>query len=587
MGVCDSSNNPIIKQASFFDVPETKNEIEELYTYKSAICLIKSVDIKFPNTGFFCEINDDNIPFKKALFTCNHILDEKKVEINKEIEIEYLNEIKKIQINKDRQIFTNKKLDYTCIEIFDTDKIKNFFRIGEIYFNEKDINPNNFFILQYLSSGELSHSGGKIIDVENDIIHYSTSSLVVSSGSPVIKRYNMNLTLGIHLGPDKSSGNQYNYLATSFNIILKDIKDKLSGNFANNVDKIIEYPKMINLIYNKNSEYKHSNNIFGSEFVKNNKYNIKLKINGIECQLLKESYDLKKGINNIQLIIINKLTNLESMFLNCISLKNIDELKYLDTKGVNNFSNMFNGCSSLSDINALRNWDVSNGYNFNGMFERCSSLTNLNALSHWNVSNGNKFERMFSYCESISDLKALKNWNVSNGNSFYEMFKKCLSLKSLKAIRNWNVSNVQNFYAMFEGCSLCDLKGLENWDVSNGQVFSSMFMSCPFLSDLNALRNWNVSNGNSFDYMFSWCESLSKLEGLENWDVSNGRDFDEMFHGCLILSDIRALQNWNVIKGENFTGMFSKCPKLIEVQILSFWNFSHYEDMDVLFESIF
>ena len=38
------------------------------------------------------------------------------------------------------------------------------------------------------------------------------------------------------------------------------------------------------------------------------------------------------------MIIKNKLTNLEFMFYDCISLENIDELKYLDTKNVNNFS---------------------------------------------------------------------------------------------------------------------------------------------------------------------------------------------------------------------------------------------------------
>ena len=47
------------------------------------------------------------------------------------------------------------------------------------------------------------------------------------------------------------------------------------------------------------------------------------------------------------------------MFNGCESLKNIDELKYLDTKDIKNFSGMFYECSSLSDIKALENWNVS------------------------------------------------------------------------------------------------------------------------------------------------------------------------------------------------------------------------------------
>ena len=56
-------------------------------------------------TGFFCEINDDKIPFKKALFTNNDILDEKSIEINKEIYFEYLNKKNKINLQKIENIY--------------------------------------------------------------------------------------------------------------------------------------------------------------------------------------------------------------------------------------------------------------------------------------------------------------------------------------------------------------------------------------------------------------------------------------------------------------------------------------------------
>ena len=50
------------------------------------------------------------------------------------------------------------------------------------------------------------------------------------------------------------------------------------------------------------------------------------------------------------MLIKNKITNLEYMFYGCHSLKDINELKYLDTKYINYFSDMFWGCSLLSDI---------------------------------------------------------------------------------------------------------------------------------------------------------------------------------------------------------------------------------------------
>jgi serine/threonine protein kinase len=112
-------------------------------------------------------------------------------------------------------------------------------------------------------------------------------------------------------------------------------------------------------------------NIFGEKFVENNKNNIELKINGIKEELVKE-YKLKKGENKIEIIIKNKIINLEYMFYKCTKLKNIEELKYLNTKEINNFSYMFSDCESLIDIKGLENWNVSNGNKFNSMFSGCS-----------------------------------------------------------------------------------------------------------------------------------------------------------------------------------------------------------------------
>jgi len=197
-------------------------------------------------------------------------------------------------------------------------------------------------------------------------------------------------------------------VATPLDIIIKDIKYQLSNNN--------KYKNKINLIYEKKDEnnyyiFQDPNIIFGSKFVENNKENIKLIINGRESKLI-EKYNLKKGVNKIQLIIFNKLTNLEGMFDGVCSLKNIEELKYLNTKEVNNFSSMFYGCSSLSDIKPLQNWNVSNGHNFSLMFLGCSSLSDIKPLQNWNVSNGNDFLGMFSECSSLSDIKPLWNWNV-------------------------------------------------------------------------------------------------------------------------------------------------------------------------------
>ena len=249
-------------------------------------------------------------------------------------------------------------------------------------------------------------------------------------------------------------------------------------------------------------------NIFGENFVINNLNKINLIINGKKSPLVKEYY-LKKGENNVKICVKNTLTNLESMFMFCKTLKNIDELKYLNTKDVTNFSLMFENCE-LTDINPLENWDTSNGTNFSSMFSCCQSLTNIKALKNWDVSSGTNFSSMFYGCKSLWDLNSLQKWNVSKGINFNSMFFDCKSLYNLKPLKDWNVSNGANFGYMFGSCLLLsNLKPLENWNVSNGNIFYKMFSDLKLLKDIKPLQNWNVSKGEDFKDMFIGCELLN------------------------------------------------------------------------------
>ena len=56
--------------------------------------------------------------------------------------------------------------------------------------------------------------------------------------------------------------------------------------------------------------------IFGGEFVENNKNNIEIMINGIKSELIDEC-KLKKGKNIIEIIIKNRIINMEQMFCIC------------------------------------------------------------------------------------------------------------------------------------------------------------------------------------------------------------------------------------------------------------------------------
>ncbi len=74
--------------------------------------------------------------------------------------------------------------------------------------------------------------------------------------------------------------------------------DEFNNNCNNN-----EYRNEINLIYNNNEDIEAR--IFGEKFVKNNKNNIELRMNGLESKLI-EKYKLKNYHKNINIKIIIK-----------------------------------------------------------------------------------------------------------------------------------------------------------------------------------------------------------------------------------------------------------------------------------------
>ena len=211
--------------------PINKEEIDTLFNNESSMCKIRfeyEKDGKIFNngfgTGFFCKFIIDDKPFK-ALFTNNHILNSENIKVGKKIKLENLG--KTIEITKKRKVFTNEKLDYTCIEIIEEDSINSLFEIDYSIFNGNLINEE-IFILQYPSNNQkLYFSSGKILNIKDNLIIHSTVTCDGSSGSPLIRRSrnNLNYIIGMHFGILKEQ--DFCNLATPFNNIINDIKKNL------------------------------------------------------------------------------------------------------------------------------------------------------------------------------------------------------------------------------------------------------------------------------------------------------------------------------------------------------------------------
>ena len=245
-------------------------------------------------------------------------------------------------------------MDYTCIEIFESDGIYDYFKLDPIIFtnNKNDvINDLEIFILQY-PGNELSFSYGKILKIKdnNKIIH-SGSTEGGSSGSPIISRDNNKYIIGLHYGGVEKKNKNYSYnLATIFDSILNDI---YKSNEINCIYIIKDNDKEIQLLHDYNDdnfeywsdeetkklylEAKEMNKkIFEEEIElyineKKIKFNYKYKITD-EKKEIKVKFKFKK-----------KLNNMSYMFYNCSNLTNIN-LSSFDTKNITNMINMFSNC---------------------------------------------------------------------------------------------------------------------------------------------------------------------------------------------------------------------------------------------------
>ena len=180
-----------------------------LHQIEKCICGVSlNIDRSQKGTAFFCTIPIDNekVP---VMITCDFNL--YNFEQSDYINLLFNEEIKKLNLNEDREIYLNKELSIIIIEILpDIDNINNFLEVDLNFKFEKDSIYENAYILQFLNGeGFISYGniGDKMMDHPHKIIHYCSTE-EGSGGSPIL-----NLTshkvVGIHCG---SNGNRkYNY----------------------------------------------------------------------------------------------------------------------------------------------------------------------------------------------------------------------------------------------------------------------------------------------------------------------------------------------------------------------------------------
>ena len=161
-------------------------------------------------------------------------------------------------------------------------------------------------------------------------------------------------------------------------------------------------------------------NLFGAEFVRNNK-NI--------CKYIHENkeYELSKHF------VLTDIDKLKDIFeIKLIGIKDITDMSYLfDNIDFISFETIANTLINIPDISE---WDTSHVTKMNDIFSNCKLLKSLPDISKWDTSNVTNMNTLFWCCESLISLPDISKWDTSKVNDMHEMFGNCRSLKSLPDI---------------------------------------------------------------------------------------------------------------------------------------------------------
>ena len=223
-------------------------------------------------------------------------------------------------------------------------------------------------------------------------------------------------------------------------------------------------------------------------------------------------------------------TSLYRFFEDLKKLETITGLEYLNTEKVTDMNSMFSNCLSLTSLD-VTHFNTANVTDMGHMFYRCSSLTSLD-VTHFNTAKVKYMSNMFSSCSSLTSLD-VTYFNTAKVTNMRNMFSGCQALTSLD-VTNFNTANVTNMSYMFSNCS-----ALLSLDVAN----------------------FNTANVTDMSYMFANCLALTSLY-LTNFNTEKVTNMEKMFSSCKALTTIYASSKFVTTQVSNSSGMFNKCEKL-------------------------
>ena len=573
-------------------------------------------------SGFLIKLYKDDLDFF-CLITCEHVI--KRYMIKNKCKICFYYDsinakLKEIELDENKRYIKDfrelKNIDATIIEIIPSDKISSEFFLSpniDYMYDFNKLENKDIAIIQY-PKGKLAQAYGIIKSISKNKYEFShtASTEKGSSGSPILLKDTIEV-IGIHKGGNSNNSENYAYfiwpifdffknfskITEGLDANIYDVKEISNRNenikgIKHNINNNNLFRKVDNSSLNKQSNYQlnkltilyevkgNSIKIFGEDFVKNNKQNCYLLINGERRELCNKLYlkeiNIEKDILKIILIETNFIINMSSMFhyglIENSSLISLPDISEWNTSNVNDMRCMLYNCSSLKSLPDISKWNTTNVKDMSYMFYGCSSLSSLPDISKWNTTNVTDMSGMFSNYSSLDSLPDISKSEIEKFKSTFGLFVNYNLLKSLPGISHLN-EKIGNYMSnnYFRFSSLVSLPDISKWNTTNVKDMSYMFYNCKSLVSLPDISKWNTINVTNMTYMFYNCSSLSSLPDISKWNTTNIKDMRGMFSNCSLLKSLPNIGKWNISNVKDMSHMFYFCNSLESLPDISNWKF--------------
>ena len=457
-------------------------------------------------------------------------------------EIRTEEEIRKLKCQKDGH--NNKEYKYFCHECNKNlcedcyneckkkhnDKVEDFINLEE-EIKEKKQYIDNFFKNEYKDEKQnYSNKKGYQTEIKKDekiglkVDNKGIIGIINKGENNDYLNYKLNLKELYEIIVDNKTKFPNFYHFENIKEIYSFILDKLE----------IEY-SLNNINFDPNQEINIQ--LFGENFVKNNKNNCSLIINEQRkelCEKYKIPEEPKDG--NLKIILVKE-------------------------KPIENVSEMFNQCKDLLSLQSFNQWTMDKVTNMKKMFYECISLKLID-LNGWNTSQVKDFSYMFYSCQNLEIIEGLNNFNTQNAENFGHMFDKCYNLNQRKFdVSHWNTGKVTNMMYIFSDCWNIKKLDLSNWKIENVTEMNCMFNNCKSLEEIVFNDKSNPIGINNMQYMFCNCTKLKILTGLSNWNTEKVVYMNNMFENCESIEKFSDITKWNIENVKDMTNMFENFNK--------------------------